>query len=70
MTEFDAFISYQWNVKPTVKCLYNYLKKKKNLKIWIDMHEMGSTNCSVLIKRGKIQPVGENMKNGMAAAYI
>ena len=52
MTEFDAFISYQWNVKPTVKCLYDYLSGEKNLKIWIDLHEMGSTNLTDEIAKG------------------
>lgn len=55
MTEhFDAFISYQWNVKPTVRRLYDYLTKK-GLDLWIDMHEMGTTSLTDEIAKGFFQ---------------
>lgn len=52
MTEFDAFVSYQWNSKPTINRLYEYLTEKKGLKVWIDSHEMGTTNLTDEIAKG------------------
>ncbi len=40
---FDVFISYNWDVKPSVKQLYNQLTQKHNLRVWMDEYEMGQS---------------------------
>lgn len=54
MTEFDAFLSYQWNSKPRINRLYEYLTEKRGLKVWIDSHEMGTTNLTDEIAKGSL----------------
>jgi hypothetical protein len=39
MIEYDAFLSYQWNIKHQVKLLYEYLTENHQLKIWVDDYE-------------------------------
>jgi hypothetical protein len=42
LESFDVFISYQWDIKESVKMLYNQLTKTHGLRCWMDDFEMGS----------------------------
>lgn len=50
--KFDIFLSYQWNIQDKVKSLYEFLTKKQNFKVWMDIMEMpgGEVLHSELIK--------------------
>jgi hypothetical protein len=39
---FDVFLSYQWDIKDSVKMLYTQLTKTHGLRCWMDDFEMGS----------------------------
>ena len=39
---FDVFISYHWDIKESIKMLYNQLTKTFGLRCWMDDFEMGS----------------------------
>ncbi len=40
--DYDVFISYQWDVKPSVRKLYTQLTEVHGLKCWMDDFDMGS----------------------------
>ena len=39
-TNFDVFLSYQWDIKPKIRSLYKILTEEYNLKVWMDDHEL------------------------------
>lgn len=43
MKKFDIFISYNWDIKPSVIKLYQALTTKYNFRVWMDEYEMGQT---------------------------
>jgi hypothetical protein len=43
MAKFDVFISYNWDVKDSVKALYNELTRTYSLRVWMDEYELGQT---------------------------
>jgi len=42
VNSYDVFISYQWDVKESVRLLYTQLTKKHGLRCWMDDFKMGS----------------------------
>jgi len=46
MPQFDVFISYNWDVKPAVKQLYQELTSKHNLRVWLDEYELGQSRLA------------------------
>ena len=40
--KYDVFLSYQWDVKPSVLKLYEQLTEVHGLKCWMDKSDMGS----------------------------
>ena len=42
-SKFDVFISYQWDIKPSVHLLHKYLNQK-GLTVWLDDFELGTSN--------------------------
>ena len=46
MPHFDVFISYNWDVKPAVKQLYQELTSKHKLKVWLDEFELGQSRLA------------------------
>ena len=41
-TNYDIFLSYQWDIKVSVRKLYDQLTKVHKLKVWMDDFDMGS----------------------------
>ena len=58
MSQYDIFISYQWDIKPQVLALYRELTRTHNLSVWMDEFEMGPNSLykelSTAIKNSKI----------------
>jgi hypothetical protein len=42
MKKFDVFLSYQWDVKPSVMKLYEKLTDL-GLRVWMDQFEIGTS---------------------------
>lgn len=45
-SDYDVFISYQWDIKEQVRELYKVLTSQYNIKVWMDEYEMGSSRLA------------------------
>lgn len=45
-SDYDVFLSYQWDIQEHVMSLYKTLTEEYNLKVWMDRHEMGSNRLA------------------------
>lgn len=45
-SDYDVFISYQWDIKEHVRELYKVLTTRYNIKVWMDEYEMGSSRLA------------------------
>lgn len=50
-SNFDVFISYQWDIKEHVIALYSKLTYDYGLKVWLDEFEMGSRRLTSELAR-------------------